>query len=159
MGMVYLRLGRYGIPFDGYHYHREGGLHNAMWHQILRTFAAADKYVPVSLPMAYDENFDLGEWWLEHTMGGSQATQWLVQRAFCLECQRITGVPGLRQGTRVIRARTRGSPRLFGAYIGVAGEVRPSPQRGASAQLAACIRQDKTRQPGLEKKEFLRIQS
>jgi hypothetical protein len=62
--------GRYGIPFDGYHYHRESGLHNAMWHQILRTFAAADKYMPVSLPMAYDENFDLGEWWLEQT-GGS----------------------------------------------------------------------------------------
>jgi hypothetical protein len=33
-----------------------------------------------------------------------------------------------------------------GAYIGVVGEDRPSPQRGAFAQLAACIRQDKTRQ-------------
>jgi hypothetical protein len=39
-----------------------------------------------------------------------------------------------------------GLPRLFGAYIGVVGEDRPSPQRGAFAQLAACIRQDKTRQ-------------
>jgi hypothetical protein len=42
-----------------------------MWHQIHRTFAAANKYVPVSLPMAYDENFDLGEWWLEEVREGS----------------------------------------------------------------------------------------
>jgi hypothetical protein len=41
--------------------------------------------------------------------------------------------------------RHGGSPRPFGAYIGVVGEDRPSPQRGAFAQLAACIRQDKTR--------------
>jgi hypothetical protein len=41
--------------------------------------------------------------------------------------------------------RHGGLPRPFGAYIGVVGEDRPSPRRGAFAQLAACIRQDKTR--------------
>jgi hypothetical protein len=39
--------------------------------------------------------------------------------------------------------RHGGLPRPFGAHIGVVGEDQPSPQRGAFAQLAACIRQDK----------------
>jgi hypothetical protein len=53
--------------------------------------------------------------------------------------------------------KEKGSPRLFGAYIGVVGEDWPSPQRGAFVQLAACIRQGKTRQDkgkGLEGKLF-----